>query len=44
MRGASANELADAMGIASTQAYGLLRQAQDKGLITKKGPGFEVKG
>ena len=42
MRGASPNELADAMGIGSTQTYGLLRQAEGKGLIVKKGQGFEI--
>jgi hypothetical protein len=42
MRGASANELADAMGVGATQVYGLLRQAESKGLIAKKGQGFRV--
>jgi hypothetical protein len=44
MRGASVNELADAMGIGSTQVHGLARKAEEKGLIIKKGQGFEVIG
>lgn len=40
MPGASANELADAMGIGATQVYGLLRKAEAKKLITKSGQGF----
>jgi hypothetical protein len=42
MPGASPNELADAIGIGSTQVYGLARSLEGKGEIRKKGQGFEL--
>jgi hypothetical protein len=43
MRGASPAELADAIGIGSNQAYGLIRKAEADGRITKKGQGYALK-
>lgn len=42
MPGASAAELADRIGIKSTQAHGLIRKAEAGKLVKKKGQGFEV--
>lgn len=42
MSGASVNELADAIGVGSTQAYGMVRSLEAKGEIKKKGQGFVV--
>ena len=44
MSGASAAELADAIGIGSNQVYGLIRKAEADGQIEKKGQGFALKG
>jgi hypothetical protein len=44
MRGASPAELADAIGIGSNQAYGLIRKAEADGRIKKKGQGYALKG
>jgi hypothetical protein len=43
MRGASPAELADAIGIGSNQAYGLIRKAEADGQIKKKGQGYALK-
>jgi sugar-specific transcriptional regulator TrmB len=42
MPGASPNELADAVGVGSTQVYGMLRSLEGKGEIKKKGQGFKI--
>ena len=42
MPGASPNELADAIGVGSTQVYGMVRSLEAKGEIEKKGQGFAV--
>jgi hypothetical protein len=42
MPGASPNELADAIGVGSTQIYGMVRSLEAKGEIKKKGQGFAV--
>jgi sugar-specific transcriptional regulator TrmB len=44
MPGASPNELADAIGVGSTQVYGMVRLLQAKGEIERKGQGFVVIG
>jgi hypothetical protein len=43
MSGASASELADAIGIGSNQVHALLRKAEADGKIEKKGQGFTLK-
>jgi hypothetical protein len=43
MSGASPAELADAIGIGSNQAYGLIRKAEADGLVEKKGQGYALK-
>jgi sugar-specific transcriptional regulator TrmB len=40
MPGARPNELADAIGVGSTQVYGMVRSLEAKGQIEKKGQGF----
>lgn len=42
MPGASPNELADAIGVGSTQVYGMVRSLEGKGEINKKGQGLAV--
>lgn len=42
MPGATTVELAGSIGVADTQAYGMVRSLEDKGRIKKKGQGFEV--
>lgn len=44
MSGASAAELADAIGIGSNQVHGLIRKAEADGRIEKKGQGYAPKG
>lgn len=44
MSGASASELADALGVVSPQVYGMLRSLEAKGRVEKKGQGFVVIG
>lgn len=44
MPGASPGELADAIGIGSTQVYGMVRSLEGKGRIVKSGQGFTVAG
>jgi hypothetical protein len=44
MPGASVNELADAIGVGSTQVYGMVRSLESKGEIRKKAQGFVVLG
>jgi hypothetical protein len=44
MSGASPAELADAIGISQSQAYGLIRKAEAAGKIAKKGQGFALTG
>jgi DNA-binding transcriptional ArsR family regulator len=43
MSGASPAELADAIGVSQSQAYGLIRKAEAAGQIEKKGQGFVLK-
>lgn len=43
MSGASPAELADAIAISQSQAYGLIRKAEAAGKIGKKGQGFVLK-
>jgi hypothetical protein len=42
MPGASPNELADTMEIVAPQVHGLLRKAESKKMIVKKGQGFAL--
>jgi hypothetical protein len=42
MPGASPNELADAIGVVSTQVYGMVRSLEAKSEIKKKGQGFVI--
>jgi DNA-binding MarR family transcriptional regulator len=44
MPGASASELADAIGVGSSQLYGLVRALEAMGEVKKRGRGFEVTG
>jgi len=44
MPGATPLELADSIGVRSTQGHGLIRSLEGKGKIKKKGQGFEVIG
>jgi biotin operon repressor len=44
MSGASASELADAIGIGSNQVHPLIRKAEAGGQIKKKGQGYALKG
>lgn len=43
MSGASASELANAIGIKSTQVHALIREAEAEGRIKKKGQGYALK-
>lgn len=44
MPGATTVELAGSIGVADTQAYGMVRSLEEKGQIKKKGKRFEVVG